>query len=91
MALEALLVSAPIFELVASGGAEIGVAMISEILQAPGVDFVGPVPSEVRDFIVFTTGIPTIAREPGAAKALIALLTSPSSASILKSKGLEQP
>jgi molybdate transport system substrate-binding protein len=83
--------SAAIFELVASGGAEIGVAMISEILQAPGVDFVGPVPSEVRDFIVFTTGIPTIAREPGAAKALIAFLTSPSSASILKSKGLEQP
>src|SRR5262249_28057967 len=35
-------ISAPIFELVASGGAEIGVAMISEILQAPGVDFVGP-------------------------------------------------
>jgi molybdate transport system substrate-binding protein len=84
-------ISAPIFELVASGGAEIGVAMISEILQAPEVDFVGPVPPEVRDFIVFTTGIPTIAREPAAAKAFIAFLTSPSSSSFLNSKGLEQP
>jgi molybdate transport system substrate-binding protein len=34
-------VSAPLFEVVANGGAEIGVAMISEILQAPGVDLVG--------------------------------------------------
>jgi molybdate transport system substrate-binding protein len=84
-------ITAPFFELVASGGAEIGVAMISEILHAPGVDFVGPVPPEVRDFIVFTTGIPTIAEEPAAAKALIAFLTSPTSSSILNSKGLEQP
>jgi len=84
-------ISAPIFELVASGGAEIGVAMISDLLQAPEVDFVGPVPPEVRDFIVFTTGIPTIAREPAAAKAFIAFLTSPSSSSFLNSKGLEQP
>jgi molybdate transport system substrate-binding protein len=84
-------VSAPMFELVASGEAEIGVAMISEILQAPGVDFVGLVPAEVADYIVFTTGIPTIAREPAVAKVLISFLTLPSSASVLKSKGLEQP
>jgi molybdate transport system substrate-binding protein len=84
-------VSAPYFELVASGGAEIGVAMISEILQAPGVDLVGPVPPEVRDFIVFTTGIPTTAREPTVAKALIDFLISRDAASVLKLKGLEQP
>lgn len=84
-------IAAPYFELVASGGAEIGVAMISEILQDSSIDFVGPVPTEVREFIVFTTGIPITAGEAAAAKALIAFLKSPSSASILKSKGLEQP
>jgi molybdate transport system substrate-binding protein len=84
-------ISAPIFEVVASGGAEIGVAMISEILQAPGVDLVGPVPLELRDFIVFTAGLPINAREPTGAKALVAYLTSSKAASILKSKGLEEP
>lgn len=85
------IISAPYFELVAGGSAELGVAMISEILQAPGVDFVGPVPLELRDFVVFTTGVPITTAEANAAKALIAFLTSPRSASILKSKGLEQP
>lgn len=84
-------ISAPYFELVAGGSAELGIAMISEILQAPGVDFVGPVPPEIGDFVVFTVGLPITAGEANAAKALIAFLTSPRSASILKSKGLEQP
>lgn len=84
-------VSAPLFELVANGDADIGIAMISEILQAPGVDLVGPVPLELRDFIVFTTGLPVNAREPTGAKALVAYLTSPKAASLLKSKGLEEP
>jgi molybdate transport system substrate-binding protein len=83
-------VSAPLFELVANGDADIGVAMISEILQAPGVELVGPVPTEVQDFVMFTTAIPTNAQRPAAAKALIDFLTSPKASSILKSKGLEQ-
>jgi molybdate transport system substrate-binding protein len=43
-------VSAPLFELVAGGEADIGIAMISEIVQAPGVDLVGPMPVDVQGF-----------------------------------------
>jgi molybdate transport system substrate-binding protein len=42
-------IAAPLFELVASGDAEIGLAMISEIVQAPGVELVGPLPAEIRE------------------------------------------
>jgi len=82
-------VSAPLFELVADGDAEIGLAMISETLQSPGVDLVGPVPADIQNFTIFMTVIPANAKEPAAAKALIDFLTSPKATSILKSKGLE--
>ena len=83
-------VSAALFELVANGDAEIGLAMISEIVQAPGVELVGLVPAEIQEFTIFTTVIPVHAKEPTAAKAFIEFLTSPRATSILKSKGLEQ-
>jgi molybdate transport system substrate-binding protein len=81
--------SAPIFELVASGDAEIGLAAISEILQAPGVELVGPVPAEIQSFIIFTAAIPVNAKDTAAAKAFVDFLTSSKATAILKSKGLE--
>lgn len=83
-------ISSPLFELVANGTAEIGLAQISGTLAAPGVDLVGPVPAEIQNFTIFTTVIPENAREPAAAKALIEFLTSPKATSVQKSKGLEQ-
>jgi molybdate transport system substrate-binding protein len=83
-------VSAALFELVANGDAEIGLAMNSETLQAPGVELVGPVPAEIQTFVMFTTAMPTNAKEPAAAKSLIEFLTSAEAISILKSKGLER-
>jgi molybdate transport system substrate-binding protein len=82
--------STRVFELVMNGDAEIGLAMISEILQAPGVELVGPVPTQIQAFTAFTTVIPTNAKQPAAAKVLIDFLISPKATSILKSKGLEQ-
>ena len=82
--------SAGVFELVANGDAEIGLAMISEILQARGVELIGPVPTQIQDFTAFTTAIPTNAKQPAAAKVFIDFLISPKATSILKSKGLEQ-
>jgi molybdate transport system substrate-binding protein len=82
-------VSTPLFELVANGQAEIGVAQISETLQAPGVELVGPMPVDIQEFTIFTTAIPANGKEPAAAKALIDFLASQKATSTLKSKGLE--
>jgi molybdate transport system substrate-binding protein len=82
-------VSAPLFELVANGDAEISVAMISDIVQAPGVALVGLVPAEIQEFTSYMTVIPVHAKEPTAARVFIEFLTSPRATSILKLKGLE--
>jgi molybdate transport system substrate-binding protein len=82
-------VSAPLFELVARGEADIGIGMVSEIVQAAGVDLVGPMPVEVQRFTVYRAVLPITAKDPVAAKALIDFLVAPEAVSKLKSKGLE--
>ena len=81
--------AAALFDLVAKGDAEIGLGQISEVLAAPGVELVGPVPADLQAFTTYATVIPTIAKEPAAAKAFIEFVASPEAISILKSKGLE--
>jgi molybdate transport system substrate-binding protein len=81
--------AAALFDLVAKGDAEIGLGQISEVLAAPGVELVGPVPADLQAFTTYATVIPATAKEPAAAKAFIDFLASPEAISILKSKGLE--
>src|SRR5204863_104747 len=76
---------------VISGDAELGVAVTSETIHAPGVELVGLIPAEVQSLIVYTAVIPRQAREPIAAKALIDFLTSPTAVSRLKASGLIEP
>jgi molybdate transport system substrate-binding protein len=78
-----------VLPLVANGEAELGVAAISEILEAPGVELVGPVPPEVQSFITLTAAIPRNASEPAAARDLISFLISPKATAIMRSKGFE--
>jgi molybdate transport system substrate-binding protein len=80
----------PPVEPVAKGEAEIGLSTISEILPAPGVELVGPLPAEIQNFIVYTAAIPATAKETVAAKALIDFLMSPRVTPVLQSKGLER-
>jgi len=75
---------------VARGGAEIGFQQISELLPVPGVDYVGPLPSEVQKVTVFSAGIAVGAKHPDAASKLIRFLISPAAAQVIKSSGLEQ-
>jgi molybdate transport system substrate-binding protein len=74
---------------VAKGEAELAVSAITDILGTAGVELVGPLPSELQDFVVFTAGVGTSAKEPNAAKAFINFLISPEAASIIKSSGME--
>jgi len=45
------------FAAVARGDVEIGFNQISEIIAAPGVELVGPVPSEIQNYTLFAAGI----------------------------------
>jgi molybdate transport system substrate-binding protein len=74
---------------VADGEAEIGIHQISEILPVEGTVLVGPLPDEVQNYTTYSAGIAATAREPAAARALIAALAGPQAAAVIRSKGME--
>ncbi len=75
-------------EHVARGEAELGIHQISEILPVKGVVLVGPLPAEIQNYTVYAAGIGANAKAADAAKALIAALSGPAAADVLKSKGM---
>lgn len=79
------------FEAVARGDVEIGFNQISEIVSAPGVDLVGPLPAAIQHYTLFTAGIVANSKDQEAAKALLQFITSPASRAVMKTKGFEMP
>jgi molybdate transport system substrate-binding protein len=74
---------------VAGGKAELVISLIPEIKFFPGVDYVGPIPSEFQSYIDFAGGISANTHDVDAAKALIHYLTGSDVAPVLKAKGME--
>ncbi len=79
----------PVGSVVARGEAEIAFQQVSELLPVPGIDYVGPLPPEIQQFTVFAAGIAAHAREPSGAGALVAFLTAPAAAPIIRRSGME--
>lgn len=79
----------PVGTVVARGEAEIGFQQISELKPIAGIDIVGPLPPEVQKFTIFSAGIIVNAKEPEAAKALIAFLASPAAAAAIRESGMD--
>jgi molybdate transport system substrate-binding protein len=79
------------FEAVARGDVEIGFNQISEIIAAPGIDLVGPLPAPIQNFTLFAGGIVATSKEQEVAKALIRFISSPSAQVIWKTKGFDAP
>ena len=76
-------------EVVARGEADMVVVVATRIVDVPGVDPVGPIPPVLQTHIGFAAGLSVAAKEPQAAKALIAFLSGPGAAATLKAKGVE--
>jgi molybdate transport system substrate-binding protein len=79
----------PVGGVVARGEAEIGFQPLSALRPVPGIDIVGPIPAEVQKPTVYAAGIATTAKEPAAAKALVAFLTSPAATAAVKKSGMD--
>lgn len=75
--------------LVASGEAELAVQQIPELMAVPGIDVVGPLPSELQIISTITAAVFSNAGQPDAAQALIAFLATPAAARVFKTHGLE--
>ena len=78
-------------DLVASGEAEIGVHVISEIVPVKGAVLVGPLPAEIQTTTVYAGAISASTANAEAAKALIQFIAGPASVPVLKAKGMEKP
>jgi molybdate transport system substrate-binding protein len=75
--------------LVASGEAEIGFQQVSELSHFSGVDFVGPLPADIQQITVFSSGLQVGSKQTDAANAWVKFLTAPAAAAAYKSRGLE--
>jgi molybdate transport system substrate-binding protein len=75
---------------VASGKADMLITLVSEILPAPGVTLLGPLPARFQHYVSFAaaTGVSSANGEAG--KSLIACLSGPDALATLKAKGMER-
>jgi molybdate transport system substrate-binding protein len=78
-------------EHIARGEAELGIHQISEILPVKGVVLVGPLPADIQNYTVYAAGIGAQATNAEGARALLAKLSGPAAAAVLKAKGMEPP
>jgi molybdate transport system substrate-binding protein len=79
----------PLLDLVAGGGVDFGFNPISEILTDPRVELVGPLPAAIQKYTLYVASLVQSSRQPEAFKALVAFLSSPEAAAVLKTKGFE--
>jgi molybdate transport system substrate-binding protein len=76
-------------EVVAKGGAELGIAQASEIVPVKGAELAGPLPGEIASLTVFSAGVGADSQSADAAMAFIQFLKGPAAAPTLKEEGFE--
>jgi len=75
---------------VADGKAELLITLVSEILPAPGVELVGPLPARFQHYVSFAAATGTNSTDTAPGRSLIACLSGPDAAATLKAKGMER-
>jgi molybdate transport system substrate-binding protein len=84
-----LAIGRPVGEVVASGEAEIGMQQIIENQPVQGAHLVGPLPTELGNFVAYSAGFAAKVADHRTARALVAFLQSPESERIIREKGME--
>jgi len=82
---------AQVTEAVAKGEAELALFVSNVFVSAPGVDYVGLVPAEFQQTLVFAAAVGAKAKEPAAESALIQHLTTPAAGAVMKAQGMQAP
>jgi molybdate transport system substrate-binding protein len=78
----------PVGGVVARGDAELGFQQISELKPIAGIDIVGPIPDAVQSVTVYAAGIAGASMHKAEAKALIAFLSGPDAAEVVRATGM---
>ena len=77
--------------MVARGDAELAIQPVNEILNMPGVELVGTIPTVLQHIAVYAAAIVAGSKEPEASRRLIAFLSSDSATAAIKMSGMEPP
>jgi molybdate transport system substrate-binding protein len=79
----------PVGTLVASGNVELCFQQLSELIDLPGVDVVGPLPSDIQLVTVFSAAVCVASRNRAATHALLAFLASTAGDTVKRRHGME--
>jgi molybdate transport system substrate-binding protein len=63
--------------------------VITQILTTPGVELVGPLPSELQAYVTFVAGVSSESSVPDAASQLTGFLLGSRAAAIIRAQGME--
>ena len=75
--------------MVARGDVVLAVQPVSEILNVPGVEFAGTIPTDLQHATVYAAAIVVGSKEPAASKRLIAFLSSDGATAAIRKSGME--
>ncbi|MCA3000188.1 MAG: substrate-binding domain-containing protein [Rhodocyclaceae bacterium] len=80
---------AQIGDLIADGSAEIGFQQVSELVHAKGVDYVGPLPTEIQSVTTYSAGLHAKSAKQDTAKRFMKILADSESAAAITKSGLQ--
>ena len=81
----------PVAKLVAEGEADLGFQQLSELLNVPGIEIVGPLPPEIQATTVFAAGVSAKSERAEDSRALIAFLSSAEADEVKRAHGMDPP
>ena len=78
----------PVAQLIASGQVELGFQQLSELLAAPGIEVLGPLPEEIQHLTTFTAGIPLTCSDRIAAQEFLRFLSAREARQLMHRHGM---
>lgn len=79
----------PVGELVADGRAALGFQQLSELMNLPGIEVLGPMPDAIQSLTVFSGGVCVAGAMPEEARALLAWMAGGEAAATKRRHGME--
>jgi molybdate transport system substrate-binding protein len=79
----------PLVDLVAAGGVDFAFQPVSQIFLDPRIEYAGPIPAPYQHYTQYVASLVTGSPNGAAFKALVASLSTPEAAALLRSKGFE--